>query len=528
VPSFNSLICSVLLGVCSSALATEAPIRAVVLYPGTAMIQRELSVAPGSRHIELEGLPTDFTIESLRVDGSEGVHLGQLTLKDAASLQHPDPREAGLEDRIQALEDKKSLLDIDAQAAESVKDLLGRLTLAADKGGGVSVVDGRNLAGVLEQVRKSSTDSLATIQSVALQKRELDRQIDVAGKDLDQLRSGRSGRRLLSFDVVAERDGKVLIRYPQRGAGWRPAYRAELDSASGRVTLQRQAIVRQRTGEDWTGVNLQLSTGRPQLEPSGPEAQPWSLRLQPEYNSMASQMRAAAPSAPAPPSPPPAGMIVASAMEPEIEEFQAPFTTEFSVPLPVSLPSDGSEVTLELGGKQLDTTLRLRAVPRLDPVAYVEAEAQRPEGDWLPGTVQLVRDGDFVGQSFWQPQSGEKFLLPFGRDDLVRVTYRRKQDQTGTAGLLGHRSSREIVEVYTITSGHRSAMKLLVLDPTPVSADDQVKVEKDFSPVPDSSDWDSRNGVVAWQPTLGPGETMTLQTHYVLSFPQGRTVLGLP
>ncbi|MYS06077.1 DUF4139 domain-containing protein, partial [Streptomyces sp. SID6041] len=41
---------------------------------------------------------------------------------------------------------------------------------------------------------------------------------------------------------------------------WRPAYRAVLDGPD--VTLETDAMVWQRTGEDWSGVGLTLSTAR--------------------------------------------------------------------------------------------------------------------------------------------------------------------------------------------------------------------------------------------------------------------------
>jgi uncharacterized protein (TIGR02231 family) len=530
----RTFVSAVLLFTSGWAWASDAPIRAVVLYPGTAMVQRELSVAAGSVRAEIDGLPTDFTVDNLRLDGSEGIYLGQLTVKDQATADRPDAREAEFDARIQALKDKKAQLDIDAQSAGVVKDLLARLTLSSDKGSGTLAVDGRNLAGILDEVRKASTDSQDTIYKVDLQKRELDKQIEAAQHDLDQLRSGRSGKRSLAFDIVAERAGRVLIRYPLRGAGWRPAYRAELDSATGRMKLQRQAIIHQRTGEDWTGVSLVLSTGQPRQGVGGPSPGAWTLTLVPEqrsgwfYGSGETKPENAAP-APAPAvSYTPMATASVPPPPPEVEEFQAPFTTEFKVPVAVTLPSDGSETTLALGDVQLDTTVRLRTAPRSEAAAYVEVEAPRPQGDWLPGNVQLIRDGDYVGQTNWQPQGEDKLLLPFGRDDLIHVSYQRKQDRSGAAGIIGQRGSREITEVYTISSSHRTSMALLVLDPTPVSNNDDVKVEKDFTPAPESRDWDSRNGVVAWSPAIKPGETITLQTHYVVSYPQGRAVWGLP
>ncbi|SEG07722.1 conserved hypothetical protein [Actinacidiphila yanglinensis] len=77
------------------------------------------------------------------------------------------------------------------------------------------------------------------------------------------------------------------LEYHAPGATWSPVYQLRLDGGSGAGTLVLRACVAQRTGEDWAGVRLGLSTadllrradlpelrslriGRSQQEPSGP------------------------------------------------------------------------------------------------------------------------------------------------------------------------------------------------------------------------------------------------------------------
>lgn len=55
--------------------------------------------------------------------------------------------------------------------------------------------------------------------------------------------------------------GSVAIEYVVPGARWAPAYTLWLDSGSARVAMR--ALVAQRTGEDWRGARLVLSTAAP-------------------------------------------------------------------------------------------------------------------------------------------------------------------------------------------------------------------------------------------------------------------------
>src|SRR5256885_5506178 len=51
--------------------------------------------------------------------------------------------------------------------------------------------------------------------------------------------------------------------FRSRGPSWQPTYRAQLDPAKGTVAIERLALVAQNSGEDWSQVQLLLSTGQP-------------------------------------------------------------------------------------------------------------------------------------------------------------------------------------------------------------------------------------------------------------------------
>jgi len=194
----------------------------------------------------------------------------------------------------------------------------------------------------------------------------------------------------------------------------------------------------------------------------------------------------------------------------------------------VSLPSDGRKVTVSLAKLSLPAKMRLRVVPRLDPVAIVTAEAQRPEGVWLPGEIQLARDGSVVGSTYWNPQTSSGLMLPFGRDNLVRVTLDRVKDRNGTGGIIDRKNEREVTDVLTLSSYHKTPLDLLVLESSPVSTSDQIAIKASFDPKPQTEDWDGRQGVVAWERPIAPNETVRITVNYTVSYPREGAVVGLP
>lgn len=119
-------------------------------------------------------------------------------------------------------------------------------------------------------------------------------------------------------------------------------------------------------------------------------------------------------------------------------------------------------------------------------------------------------------------------MLPFGRDSLVRVTLDRVKDRNGTGGLIDRRNEREVTDVLTLSSYHKTPLDLLVLESSPVSTSDQIAVKATYDPKPQTEDWDSRQGVVAWERPIAPNETVRITVNYTVSYPRGGTVVGLP
>ena len=209
-----------------------------------------------------------------------------------------------------------------------------------------------------------------------------------------------------------------------------------------------------------------------------------------------------------------------------VTQMEARFATEFEVSGTVDLPADGRQATVSLGRQSLEARQRVRVIPRREAAATVTAEAALPEGVWIPGEVQLYRDGSYVGSTHWRGR--ERLVLPFGRDDRVHVAVHRTQNRSGAAGLIGRREEREIADLYTVASRHKVPVELLVLEAVPVAVSDEIGVAASFQPQPSVKEWDNRRGVVAWEQSLAPGETLKFVASYTISYPRDVPIAGLP
>jgi hypothetical protein len=70
---------------------------------------------------------------------------------------------------------------------------------------------------------------------------------------------------------------RLILEYFVPGARWTPTYVCRLDTVANTATIAMRALICQRTGEDWNGVSLELSTAEPMMWCELPELP--SLRL---------------------------------------------------------------------------------------------------------------------------------------------------------------------------------------------------------------------------------------------------------
>lgn len=513
--------------ICAPAFAgIGAPVTSVVLYPGGATVTRTAQLAPGGGEIVV-ALPANFNPQTLRVQPSSGISVGGITTQDQGGEVNPALLE--LNARIQALRDQQTVAEAEIASAGMVREYLERFVRSDTSAGkGEARLDPKTLSGLVDTVGRGSSEAMVKIQKLHAQNREAGRKIE----QLQRLSAELKPSRVVTVKVAGAKGGSVSLSYQLHNAGWKPGYRAGLDSVASTVELERLATIAQNTGEDWSNVRMTLSTSRPHSSPGGQEPQPWLLswhKTPPvvgardiESRSVyvtGSRIRAEA-AAPAAASAPALG-------DGFMSEIQTTFATEFEVPGRISLASDGREVQVAMSSQALAVRQHMRVAPRLDRSAIVIAEAARPEGVWPAGPIQLFRDGHYVGSAHWNQQNRERIEFAFGRDDLIGVLVSAVDGKSGTKGLFGTRSSRDTADVFTLVNHHKTPVDVVVLEASPVSTSDEVKVQARFEPKLSAETWQERRGVVAWNRKLAVGETAKFQVEYRIDFPKEGELTGM-
>lgn len=508
-----------------SVSGNRAPITEVTLYPGIAAVQREARIDAQTRLLSFECLPASVDTQSLQISGDEGVRVGEIkTLMQSRQMAAKECT-SPLDQQIRSLEDQLANIEAEEGASRLVGDFLQGMSKPGDE----ARISPAQIAGTSQVLRQTSRDNSLRAHQVQRQKQDLLAQLQPLRQERDRTGSEQSQVMKVSVQLASARAANVRLSYQVRGPSWQPSYRAQLSTARQQVQLERQALVVQASGEDWSNVRLRLSTGQPGRSTQGVMPRPWTVDI-------------AQPMPPAAPAPAPVAMMARSSAGAMREVAAAPdlpvldvssintaYSTQFIVPYKISVPSSAERITLSLGQENLATSLLTRTAPAMEEAAYLIATLQAPPGIWPAGPVALLRDDALVGNGRLDFGNAQALAhgLSFGRDDNVVVRRLPAQSHTGSSGWAGSKTERSIVRNYAVENRHNQPIALQVLDSAPVSRNEQIKVQSQYSPQPATTSWNAQNGMVAWEQNLAARSTAPFQATHQIRFPENQPITGL-
>lgn len=531
-------------------------IDAVTVFPMGAEVVRvaKVQLEKGEHTVVFRDLPAGAVEGSIRVEGTASgkLEIGSVDTRrlfvprDDAAVSASERRR--IETGLEALRDTRARIEAEVQAAETQKTLIANLAqLPTRPAPAAGAERGEDWTAILALIAAGATEAQRTIEDAQVRIRETDRKIDDLEKRLAEIAPEKTERTEAKVFVVAQSplEADITVRYQVSHASWTPLYDVRLQSGAKtvapRLDLARRASISQRTGESWDDVALALSTTRPSAGAAAPELRPLIVDFEPEFRP--SPPMAAAP---APVGRARGGEEAVVAAEPEAafdglaeqqvqrqalaerpaEVVQAPFHALFAVPGRLSIPQTGEAKRVQLGAETVEPALTIRAVPKVEPKAYLYAKFVLPKGaPLLPGAVSLFRDGTFVGTGrLPMLPPGEEHELGFGVDDLVRVRHAVSAETRGETGLISTSRTDNRNYVLSIKSMHERAVAFAVFDQVPVSANQDIRVEI-TGQAPTRQNVDDRRGVVVWEGQLEPDQEQAISFGYRVSWPSAKSVI---
>ena len=535
------LLASVLFPACAFAdqIPATSRITDVTIYATGARVVREVTFdAPAGVHdLTLDDLPPEVADgAAMRILPGPGVTIGAYALT-ADGIPTGEPRQSNAQTaadtRVKVLEadERTALAAIDTIATriDAAEAQAGFLRQLGTGDGGVGTATPQALQDMAAMIG-TQTAQIATIRATAVAERrqaeaDLGRlQVDLAAaRDalaaLTESGPGTATVLRVSLANSTGGPGTLQVAYYIDNANWQPVYDIDLARTEGRMTVTRGVVVQQATGEDWTDVDLTLSTARP-----GEQSAPSTLyadlrRIEPEVQLQArtalDAMMAGAPATAAP--------VMEVAMSAGAVASFVGDTVVYRYGLPVTLSSGVESLRLSLGTIELTPTIRAIAVPRMDRTAYLQATATNTSDEiLLPGTAMLLRDGALIGTlELGILAPGVEFALSFGPIEGLRLSRTLPVRAEAETGILS--SSSQIAETATLKIENKTAeaWDVRVLDQVPYSEQEDLEITYTADPEPSETKVEGVRGHLAWDLSLPPGESREIKLDHVISWPEG-------
>ena len=561
-------------------ISAESRIAATTVYPDRAVVSRvaKVGLSAGTSEVVFAGLPAGLMDESVQVaaQGTTAASLLDIATRTVFVTAEPDARVKALEDQLVELRREERALNDQNTVLESQRGLVGTIEKAY-----TAPVSGA--AGATPPARPTLEDYAKLLSFSAEQRARLDEQarklerertalaekIGAAESQLNEVRGKQRGRRATKVVTVrlatsAAGDLNVTLSYALPGASWTPAYDARLRSVERQVQLDAFGVVRNATGEDWTGVELTLSTARPGLGGSAPEILPWYVdvskprRPDPSATvigqlgslgsgsadgfamrgtaSFSNEMMLVSTSAPAAPEPMLAADFAVAAVE------SAATSASFKIATPVTLASDNSPQRVPIGAAALAAELQYQATPKLQETAYLAAYVRNTsELPFLGGALNVFLDDTFVATSrLATTMPGEKFTLNLGADEGISIKRKIVARFTEDTGFTtkSRRTTYDIV--VTVTNNKRTTERVVVKDAAPVARDEKIVVkllapaERELLKPEDAAAQPPKPGIardadgkLTWRFDLKPGEKRELPMKFSIEHPADLPVTGV-
>ncbi len=444
-----------------------------------------------------------------------------------------------ISDQIAALDDEKAVLEAQSKHVDAIrmfsldklpKDVAAREIKPDEYGQSVEFIANslRKLAAAKRELEKK--------------RRDLQPELTARQQKLNDLRqrSQLEQRTVVVTLKGAAKNAQVSLTYMLPGATWEPVHELRASPDAKTVSLASYAVVIQTSGEDWTGVNLSLSTQRSTATMKIPELEAmlvgtgrkiahvsasshdsfglatknyaaqnglWNdinnrdVVIQQEYR---------------------ANQVLQFDNSVRVEKLfetlqQRGTTAHFPAMGAQNIRTDGRPVRVPIGQEQFTAQHRILAAPEISLNAARTVDLSNTgKQPLLPGKVSLYLDGAFLGLTeaeFTAP--GESFALYLGVADQLKLarTLDKKRSELKRSGSRTKVQASFVVSVENLSD---RAVTVQLTDRVPVSESDEVRVGSvKISPEgkPDTK------GLLKWDLNLAAKQSKEFRIEYTIEYP---------
>ena len=490
-------------------------IERVTVFPSGASVTRalHLELAQGLWEVRVTDLPEGIDPARLQArvregDGTSasGPRLLGVEYQEAADADPAgSPESVALAERLRDAQRRMQHAEQDralvAHRASRIEQVGARAAANATNDGGQAASDP---AAALRQVAWAHDERVKLLD----EERAVADRAEAAARDVADLEAtiaqrGAAGRiRRTAVVRVAAPEACAMdldLTYHVPGASWSPAYAIRAEADRSAATIDCDALVVQRTGEDWRDAWISLSTATPDRSAEPGEVEPVFVDVARAPRPVPGRRMAKGLSAPAK-----AGAPVDAEAGTAIRATGVAVT--YDLPRRLTVPSDADR-------RQRARIATVEPAARFTWVAEpIAGDAVYLRGDFvnssrlqfLPGEAEVHMGGEYLGRTGMPSVApGSSFEVFFGPDRALRATREVVSRVTGDAGLFGGAVATTWKYRVTLDNGTGRDVRVELLDRRPESRNEKVEIKladlsKPLSTDPGYAAGPQKSGILRW------------------------------
>jgi uncharacterized protein (TIGR02231 family) len=317
----------------------------------------------------------------------------------------------------------------------------------------------------------------------------------------------------VQVESPVEQDLGLRLSYRVPCALWRPEHLFRLakgEDGADQLEVVSWATLWQSTGEKWENVACRFSTARPSKPATAPllteDVLKSRKKTEAERRQVVVEARDQAIEV--------AGLSVGTKAVEEMPGVDDGGEVRwFESNKPITIPSDGQPMRVEIGKLTLSCQVDYVAYPERSPTVYVRARANLSSPyPLLAGPAWMARHTELVGRSkvrFVGP--GTAFEVGLGVDDSLRIR-RTREEKREVTSITGTQKVKREIHVFVSNLG-QSDKRIKVIERFPVSEIEAVTVALVSS---EGAQIDSKDGFATFETQIAGNSTKTLMLAYRL------------
>lgn len=281
-----------------SEVVLNGKVSAVTVYQGQALVTRtvELEEVGGLAEVVVSGLPNNVLPGSLYAEPGDGVEIRSVRYRVRPmdvdvrdEVRQLDKQMQDVQDRIAAAKRREQLLGEQLQYLNKLEQFT---TVSADrelKNGVLNAETLKELTGFNFEERERIAQAQLEVKR---EQRTLQKELDTLSRKRSNVAAGssRTLREAVVFvNVGGGANAELKLSYLVTSATWSPSYNVRATDQRDKVLVEYNASIQQMSGEDWTDVDMTLSTATPSLVAQAPSLDPLVIKLGREQREQLAQ-----------------------------------------------------------------------------------------------------------------------------------------------------------------------------------------------------------------------------------------------